>query len=170
MREKNRGLTLVEVLIVTVILGVTLLAFLTLTGQETRFAKSTSDRAYAIALANNFLAYLEPLDRGRLLAGTPLGGASVNCCHTLLEEGKWSEGTSWRNSRSEAALGQLHDWVSKSRAKLEFITKLVYPKDPQTGKQNNSFGMLEVICRVTWLNGRGMERCVELPRIFTLAP
>lgn len=95
LRPKQAGLTLIETLVALAIMGLVTGAILALVGQNTRFASSAENRAYAGILADNLmveaLAKQAPIEVGiqtgaRELAGrdwefeveiteTPLSGA-----------------------------------------------------------------------------------------------
>jgi general secretion pathway protein I len=89
--ERERGMTLVEVLVALAVLGVVAGAILALIGQNTRFIADAEEQALAGALADNLmieaLGRTTPLERGASEADHVFGRRAFRATTTIAETG-----------------------------------------------------------------------------------
>lgn len=170
MSRKNHAFGLVEVLIVAVILSITVISYLTLTGSETQWSRQVNDKAKALLIASNVLAFYDVESRAPLHPG----GASVPQDEdSAFPEDK--EEVTCQNYDSQSFLqaavgkvacgGNLGIWLKEVDGRVAiWFTK--QPKDESGTKVDYSIGRLR--CVVSWTCPKGGERWAEVIKIYPL--
>jgi len=147
----RRASTLLEVLIATLLVGVTAVVFLAITQREMTWSRDLDDRAKALALAENALELIEFGYRDTLNNGTPEpGGLVLHQLDRLLPDGHLIYGTG------------LFDWVAKQRKRGSFDISCQWQATTQT-----PLPLARARIRVEWSTRKGEARWLELTRCLT---
>ncbi len=167
--KKSKGLGLVEIVIVAVILSITVISYLSLTSGETRWTRQVNDRARALAIAANILAYYDCASRAPLHPG---GAATPQDKDSLFPEDEeevtcmtYDADTFLSSSLGKAACSDnLGLWLKDKRGCVEiWFTK--HPKDEAGLRVDYAIGRLRSV--ITWHNKEG-EKWVQLIKIYPL--
>ncbi len=155
--QERRGLSVLEALLATVLVSTAVLAYLSLSAQETRWTQDLDDRAKAVAIAQNMLIICER-DFHHLFYNAPKddSGAYVmdNALITIPD--------------ASIAIGVLFDWAKKKTDHGGFSVKMGFLPSPPSLSGSGVQGVAKLTCRVQWKTERGDVRWVELPSIVPL--
>jgi len=144
---RRTGMSLVELAIVAVILAVMVVAWFTLSRQETVSTRELQDRAHAMALARNLLVLVRHGHNRAWLddAGVPAADGSFEFPASMIP-------------LSDSAYGPaLREWASNRSAEAVVVWT------PEGGPQG-SLG--RALCRVRWQGAANHPRSIDVPAVI----
>jgi len=168
-RTRATGFTFVEILIIAVLLSVTMVAYLALTGRETRWTRDVEDGSTALLLAGNVLAYYDNASLAELRPGgaAPPADAdeafpydTVGVTHLAMASPFFME-----SALGSAACGEaLRPWVERRQPRFDLW--YTHRPRPAPGDEPVEYDVGRLRCVVTWSDDRGMERRTELTKVY----